>query len=72
MIPINTRRVMRARWTPDTKSPNYIKVTAYAEDRDTPYVILEHQGKEIWIEDATAADLVERINRALSILPSSK
>ena len=66
------RRVMRPAWAPDAKRSNYVKVTAHRVDSETPYVILEIDGVATWLEDVTAIDLVNRIQRALSVLPTSK
>lgn len=49
-----------------------IKVTALRDDADTPHVIPEADGMEVWLSDALAEDVVKRIKRALSILPTSK
>lgn len=52
---------------------NEVKVTAYREDSDSPFVILsDENGQEFRLTDVGAQSLVERINKALSILPSSK
>jgi hypothetical protein len=51
-------------------------VTVIAEriDSDTPNIILQdHEtGAEMQLTDVGAQDLIERLRRALSILPSSK
>lgn len=50
-----------------------VKVEAYRVDSDTPYVILTHRnGTEIYLTDVGAKSLVERLNKALLLLPSSK
>jgi hypothetical protein len=51
---------------------NKVKVMALREDEDTPYVILEFNGTQVWMSDALAKDVSKRIERALSQLPTSK
>ncbi len=64
------RRVMK----PGTgcRYNGWLRVIAERIDADTPYVILEIDGKEYPMTDTLAQDLVAQINRALKILPSSK
>lgn len=55
-----------------------VKVFALAEDSETPYVIIrqyDYDGcfeSEIWLEDCTATVVIEKMQAALDILPSSK
>lgn len=62
------RRQMRpAPWANKT-----VAVTAYREDVDTPYVILEQDSKQLFLTDGEAWELIARLKRALSVLPTSK
>jgi hypothetical protein len=49
-----------------------VQVIAYCIDEDTPIVILQSEGREIWMSDVLAEDVAKRITKALSILPTSK
>jgi hypothetical protein len=49
-----------------------VKVMALREDEDTPYVIMEFNGVQVWMSDVLAKDVSKRIERALSQLPTSK
>lgn len=49
-----------------------VKVMALREDEDTPYVILDFNGIQVWMSDVLAEDVAARIKRALSQLPTSK
>lgn len=53
---------------------NDIRVEVIAErvDSETPYVILKKGDEEWYFEDCFAEELIERIQKALDILPSSK
>ncbi len=61
------RRTMRPKWG---KLP--FDVIAWRIDSDTPYIIVKGENFEHNLTDTQAHDLVEMLNRALSILPSSK
>jgi len=47
-------------------------VVAHRVDSDTPYVILQTVEGEKWLTDVEAEELILRIRKALSILPTSK
>lgn len=48
------------------------EVVAQRVDSETPYISLRGHGINIYLTDTEAIDVLERIKRALSILPSSK
>lgn len=62
----------------DPWSSKRVRVFAYAEDSDSPYVIIreyDYDGKvtsEIWMEDCTAHGIIKKMQAALDILPTSK
>lgn len=66
------RRVMR----PGSHLPHGEKatvgITAYREDCDTPYVLIDIGYEMVRMSDSLAADVADRIKRALSVLPTSK
>lgn len=53
-----------------------VRVTAYREDSETPYILLgamrPSEDGAIVLTDSEAQDLIDRLKRALSILPTSK
>lgn len=53
-----------------------IEVVAERVDADTPYVHLHFTGRvgraDLALTDAECAELIERLQRALNVLPSSK
>jgi len=52
---------------------NEIKVAALRIDSETPYIILtDRDGNEVCLTDVGAQSLIERVQKALAILPSSK
>lgn len=65
--------VIRDPWTSKT-----VRVFAFAEDSETPYVIIrqyDYNGTitgEIWMEDYTSNLVMKKIQAALNILPTSK
>lgn len=66
------RRVMQpARWLTPSEAAK-VQVTAVHIDSETPYVVLRIGQEEVWCSDTLASDLIDRVKRALNILPSSK
>ena len=65
------RREMRSRFRHDDKP---FEVHAFCEDSDTPVIILRDSrtGQETHLTDVQAQSLEQRLQRARSVLPTSK
>jgi hypothetical protein len=59
----------RKRWF-DPKLP--FDVTAFCEDEETPCVLLQNADMDVCLTDSQAHELINRLKRALSVLPTSK
>ena len=58
-------------WAPLLKKRG-VTILAHAEDSESPFVILRVNGQDIWLEDCAADVLINHIQEALRIMPSSK
>ena len=53
-------------------SDHNVEVVAYRVDCDTPYIKLTAGQGTVMLTDVGALELIDRLNRALSVLPTSK
>jgi len=50
----------------------YPRVIARCEDGDTPLIALEFDDGRRWLTDVQTKELIDRLRRALNVLPASK